>query len=81
MVKALFDTNILVDYLNAVPQARAEFQRYTEKAISRRTRCSSSRATPKIFRTTIPASARHTGCRKAHLAQKHAARLPSRAHP
>ena len=34
MVKALFDTNILVDYLNAVPQARAEFQRYTEKAIS-----------------------------------------------
>lgn len=34
MVKALFDTNILVDYLNAVPQARAELQRYTEKAMS-----------------------------------------------
>ncbi len=34
MVKALFDTNILVDYLNAVPQARSELQRYTEKAIS-----------------------------------------------
>jgi predicted nucleic acid-binding protein len=34
MVKALFDTNILVDYLNAVPQARREFQRYSEKAIS-----------------------------------------------
>ena len=34
MVKALFDTNILVDYLNAVPQARAELQRYTEKAVS-----------------------------------------------
>ena len=34
MVKALFDTNILVDYLNAVPEARTEFQRYTEKAIS-----------------------------------------------
>jgi predicted nucleic acid-binding protein len=34
MVKALFDTNILVDHLNAVPQARAELQRYTEKAIS-----------------------------------------------
>ena len=34
MVKALFDTNILVDYLNAVPQARTEFQRYTEKAVS-----------------------------------------------
>ena len=34
MVKALFDTNILVDYLNAVPAARAELQRYTEKAIS-----------------------------------------------
>jgi predicted nucleic acid-binding protein len=33
-VKALFDTNILVDYLNAVPQARAELQRYTEKAMS-----------------------------------------------
>jgi predicted nucleic acid-binding protein len=34
MVKALFDTNILVDYLNAVPQARTELQRYTKKAIS-----------------------------------------------
>ena len=34
MVKALFDTNILVDYLNAVPEARAELQRYSEKAIS-----------------------------------------------
>lgn len=34
MVKALFDTNILVDYLNAVPEARTEFQRYTDKAIS-----------------------------------------------
>ncbi|MDI1262964.1 MAG: type II toxin-antitoxin system VapC family toxin [bacterium] len=34
MVKALFDTNILVDYLNAVPQARTELRRYTNKAIS-----------------------------------------------
>lgn len=34
MVKALFDTNILVDYLNAVPQARTELQHYQEKAIS-----------------------------------------------
>ncbi len=34
MVKALFDTNILIDYLNAVPQARAELERYGEKAIS-----------------------------------------------
>jgi predicted nucleic acid-binding protein len=34
MVKALFDTNILVDYLNAVPESRTELQRYTEKAIS-----------------------------------------------
>ena len=34
MVKALFDTNILVDYLNAVPKARTELQRYPEKAIS-----------------------------------------------
>ena len=34
MVKALFDTNVLVDYLNAVPQARTELQRYTEKAVS-----------------------------------------------
>jgi hypothetical protein len=34
MVKALFDTNILVDYLNAVPQARSELQRYKEKAVS-----------------------------------------------
>ncbi len=34
MVKALFDTNILVDYLNAIPQARTELQRYDEKAVS-----------------------------------------------
>jgi predicted nucleic acid-binding protein len=34
MVKALFDTNILVDYLNAVPEARTELQRYAEKAVS-----------------------------------------------
>jgi len=34
MVKAVFDTNILIDYLNAVPQARAELERYDAKAIS-----------------------------------------------
>lgn len=34
MVKALLDTNILIDYLNAVPQARAELKRYVDKAIS-----------------------------------------------
>jgi predicted nucleic acid-binding protein len=34
MVKALFDTNILVDYLNAVPEARTELRRYTDKAVS-----------------------------------------------
>lgn len=34
MVKALFDTNILVDYLNAVPEARTELRRYREKAVS-----------------------------------------------
>ena len=34
MVKALFDTNILIDYLNGVSQARAELQRYEARAIS-----------------------------------------------
>lgn len=34
MVKALFDTNILIDHLNAIPQARYELTRYQEKAIS-----------------------------------------------
>src|SRR5689334_21539214 len=34
MVKALFDTNILIDYLNAVLQARRELRRYTDKSIS-----------------------------------------------
>ena len=34
MVKALFDTSILIDYLNAVPESRTELQRYTDKAIS-----------------------------------------------
>jgi len=34
MVKPLFDTNILIDYLNAVPQARAELNRYETRSIS-----------------------------------------------
>ena len=34
MVKALFDTNILIDYLNAIPEARAELLLHQEKAIS-----------------------------------------------
>lgn len=34
MVKVLLDTNILIDYLNAVPKARTELQRYTERAVS-----------------------------------------------
>lgn len=34
MVKALFDTNILIDFLNAVPQAREELTRYDSKSIS-----------------------------------------------
>ena len=34
MVRALFDTNILVDYLNGIPQAKAELGRYADKAIS-----------------------------------------------
>jgi predicted nucleic acid-binding protein len=34
MVRALFDTNILIDFLQAVPQARSELGRYPEKAIS-----------------------------------------------
>lgn len=34
MVKVLFDTNILIDYLNGIPEAKAELDRYTDKAIS-----------------------------------------------
>ena len=34
MVKALVDTNILIDFLSAVPAARDELNRYEEKAIS-----------------------------------------------
>lgn len=34
MVKALFDTNILIDHLNAVPQARDELDRYEGRSIS-----------------------------------------------
>jgi predicted nucleic acid-binding protein len=34
MVKALFDTVILIDYLNGVPQARAEIARHEDGAIS-----------------------------------------------
>lgn len=34
MVKALFDTNIVIDYLNGVPQAKTELERYDQKSIS-----------------------------------------------
>ncbi|AWV01775.1 VapC toxin family PIN domain ribonuclease [Burkholderia sp. JP2-270] len=34
MVKALFDTNILIDYLGGVESARAELGRYDYRAIS-----------------------------------------------
>lgn len=34
MVGALFDTNILIDHLGGMPQARAEIDRYTDRAIS-----------------------------------------------
>jgi predicted nucleic acid-binding protein len=34
MVKALFDTNILIDYLGGVEAARQELGRYSKKAIS-----------------------------------------------
>ena len=33
MVRALFDTNILIDYLNGVPEARAELDQFEQKAI------------------------------------------------
>jgi predicted nucleic acid-binding protein len=34
MVAALFDTNILIDHLNAYPEAEAEIERYQNRAIS-----------------------------------------------
>jgi predicted nucleic acid-binding protein len=34
MVRALFDTNVLIDFLNHYPQARDELARYDDKAIS-----------------------------------------------
>jgi predicted nucleic acid-binding protein len=34
MVKALFDTNILIDYLNGIESAKKELGRYEYKAIS-----------------------------------------------
>jgi hypothetical protein len=34
MVKALFDTNILIDHLRGIPAARAELGRYRDRAIS-----------------------------------------------
>jgi predicted nucleic acid-binding protein len=34
VVSVLFDTNILIDYLNGKEQARQELERYNDKAIS-----------------------------------------------
>lgn len=33
-MKALFDTNILIDYLNGIPQARHELARFQKRLIS-----------------------------------------------
>ncbi len=33
-MKALFDTNILIDYLNGIPQSKTELARFPDKAIS-----------------------------------------------
>lgn len=33
-MRALFDTNILIDFLNAVPESREELARFSERAIS-----------------------------------------------
>lgn len=38
MVNALFDTNVLIDYLAGVPQARDELARYEQRSISTITR-------------------------------------------
>jgi predicted nucleic acid-binding protein len=34
MVGAVFDTNILIDHLNAVPEARQEIERFENRAVS-----------------------------------------------
>jgi predicted nucleic acid-binding protein len=34
VVSAIFDTNILIDFLNAVPQARLELELYEKRSIS-----------------------------------------------
>lgn len=34
MIGALFDTNILIDYLNGIEQAKTELDKYADKAIS-----------------------------------------------
>lgn len=34
MVSMLFDTNILIDYLNGIEQAKTELEKYSDKAIS-----------------------------------------------
>ena len=34
MVGVLFDTNILIDYLNGIEQAKTELDKFTDKAIS-----------------------------------------------
>lgn len=34
MVGALFDTNILIDYLRGIPAAREELERFEQRAIS-----------------------------------------------
>jgi predicted nucleic acid-binding protein len=34
VVRPVFDTNILIDFLNGIPQARIELERYEDRSIS-----------------------------------------------
>ena len=69
MVKALFDTNILIDYLRGIPAAREELDRYETRAISVITWMEVLTGAPPAHAATSPAC--RSGSRQARCGRGH----------
>lgn len=72
MVAALFDSNILIDYLRGVDAAREEISRYDDKSISIITWMEVMAGAPQ--EATVPTKAFLEGFRLVHLDDEIAAR-------
>ena len=85
MVTALFDTNILIDYLRGLPEAQRELTRYQSHAISIITWMEVMAGTPQGAETetksflsafTLVALDAEIAAKAVHLRQQHRLKLP-----